>query len=104
LENTLGIGSLVKKGPDETLRDPPQMTGTTASDRLKSLRKGEILHLKDDFRPYMKIRYWVFHDLFMGGGIFLHHKDGGFLEVKKEHIDWQEYKSSRIPDANRKRG
>jgi len=35
----------------------------------------------------------------MGGGIFLHHK-GGFLEVKKEHIEWQEDKSSKIPDPN----
>jgi hypothetical protein len=36
----------------------------------------------------------------MGGGIFLYHKDEGFLEVKKEHIDWQEDKSLRVPDPN----
>ena len=87
MENTRAIGGLVKKALNETLREPPQMT---ASGLLKSLKKGEILHLRDDFRPFMKIRYWVFQDLFKGGGIFLHHKDEGFLEVKKEHIDWQE--------------
>ncbi len=90
--NSRGGGGLVRKALDETLREPPQMTGNTASNLSKSLKKGEILHLRDDFRPFMKIRYWVFQDLFMGGGIFLHHKDGGFLEVKKEHIDWQENK------------
>jgi hypothetical protein len=93
LGRTRAIGGLVKKGRNETLRESPQMTGNTASDLLKSLKKGEILRLRDDFRPFMKIRYWVFQDLFMGGGIFLHHKDEGFLEVKKEHIDWQENKS-----------
>ena len=90
---TREIGGLVRKGRNETLRESPQMTGSTASDLLKSLKKGEILRLRDDFRPFMKTRYWVFQDLFMGGGIFLHHKDEGFLEVKKEHIDWQENKS-----------
>jgi len=100
LENTRAIGGLFKKGLDETLREPPQMTGNMASDLLKSLKKGQILRLRDDFRPFMKIRYWVFQDLFMGGGIFLHHKDGGFLEVKKEHIEWQEEESSRFPDPN----
>jgi hypothetical protein len=93
LGRTRAIGGLVKKGRNETLRESPQMTGNTASDLLKSLKKGEILRLRDDFRPFMKIRYWVFQDLFMGGGIFLHHKDEGFLEVKKEHIDWQENKT-----------
>ena len=97
---TREIGGLVKKRRNETLRESAQMTGNTASDLLKSLKKGEILRLRDDFRPFMKIRYWVFQDLFMGGGIFLHHKDGGFLEVKKEHIEWQEDKSSKIPDPN----
>jgi hypothetical protein len=93
LGRTRAIGGLVKKGRNETRRESPQMTGNMASDLLKSLKKGEILRLRDDFRPFMKIRYWVFQDLFMGGGIFLHHKDEGFLEVKKEHIDWQENKS-----------
>ncbi len=67
---------------------------------LNSLKKGEILHLKDDFRPFMKIRNWVFQDLFKGGGIFLHHKDEGFLEVKFKDIDWKEYKGRRTLDSN----
>jgi hypothetical protein len=100
LENTRGIDGPVKKALNETLREPPQLTGNPASDLLKSLKKGRILHLRDDFRPFMKIRYWVFQDLFVGGGIFLHHEDEGFLEVKKEHIDWQENKSARNPDPN----
>ena len=90
---TRAIDGLVKKGRNETLRECPQMRGNTAPDLLKSLKKGEILRLRDDFRPFMKTRYWVFQDLFMGGGIFLHHKNEGFLEVKKEHIDWQKNKS-----------
>ena len=71
------------------------------SDLLKSLKKGEILHLRADFRPFMKNRYWVFEDLFKSGGFFLHHKDAGFLEVKEEDIDWEEYKNKRIPDPTR---
>ncbi len=74
-------------------REKRNDSGIASFEGKKSLKKGEILRLKDDFRPFMKIRYWVFQDLFMGGGIFLHHKDWGFLEVKKEHIDWQERKS-----------
>ena len=88
-----GDSGLVKKRRNETLRESAQMTGNTASDLLKSFKKGEILHLRNDFRPFMKTRYWVCQDLFMGGGIFLHHKDEGYLEVKKEHIDWQENRS-----------
>jgi hypothetical protein len=76
------------------------MRGNNAFDLLKSLKKGEILRLKDNFRPFMKIRYWVFQDLFNGGGIFLHHQNEGFLEVKKEDIDWQEYKNRIISNPN----
>jgi hypothetical protein len=69
--------------------------GIAGFEERKSLKKGDILRLRDDFQPFMKTRYWVFQDLFMGGGVFLHHKDEGFLEVKKEHIDWQASKISR---------
>jgi hypothetical protein len=88
------------QAPGEATRGPLKMRDNMASDLLKSLKRGEILHLRDDFRPFMKIRYWVFQDLFKGGGIFLRHKDAGFLEVKKEDIDWQEYKNRKIPDSN----
>jgi hypothetical protein len=74
------------------------MRGKMASNLLKSLKKGEILHLRDDFRPFMKKRYWVFQDLFESGGIFLHHKSQGFIQVKEEDIDWQEYKGRKFSD------
>ncbi len=76
--------------PEKERRNSSEISGF---EERKSLRKGEVLRLRDDFRPFMKIRYWVFQDLFMGGGISLHHNDWGFLEVKKEHIDWQERRS-----------
>jgi hypothetical protein len=72
-------------------REPPQGTSNPSFDFLKDLKKGEILHLRDDFRPYMRTRYWVFVDLFKGGGVFLHRKDEGFLEVKVKDIDWEAY-------------
>jgi hypothetical protein len=43
------------------------------------------------FGPYMRPRYWVFVDLFKCGGVFLHRKDEGFLEVKVRDIDWEAY-------------
>ena len=86
--------------PGDAPREDPQMRDNMATDLSESLKKGEILHLRDDFRPFMKTRYWVFQDLFRGGGIFLHHVDQGYLEVKKEDIDWQEYKNRKIPDPN----
>lgn len=91
------------KRHDAALKEPPQGKGNMSFDLLTSLKKGEILHLRDDFRPFMKIRYWVLQDLFKGGGIFLHHKDEGFLEVKEEDIDWQEYKNRRILGSGGKR-
>jgi hypothetical protein len=71
-----------------------------ASDLLKSLKKDELLHLKDGFRPFLQIRYWVFQDLFVSGAIFLHHKNQGFIQVREEDIDWQEYKGRKIHDPN----
>lgn len=95
MEHTRERGRLVKKALDAALKERPKGKGNMSFDLLKSLKKGEILHLKNDFRPYMKTRYWLFQDLFKGGGIFLHHKDEGFLEVKQEDIDWEEYKKKK---------
>jgi len=78
-----------KKVFGAAFRVPPQGTSNLSFDFLKDLKKGEILHLRDDFRPYMRTRYWVFVDLFKGGGVFLHRKDEGFLEVKVKDIDWE---------------
>ena len=77
---------------DSPFREPPQDMRTLSFDFLKDLKKGEILHLRDDFRPYMRTRDWVFEDLFKGGGVFLHRKDEGFLEVKVKNIDWEAYR------------
>jgi hypothetical protein len=76
-------------------KEKRHVSGIAGFEERKSLKKGEILHLRDDFRPFMKTRYWAFQDLFLGGGVFLYHQDEGFLEVKKEHIDWQENETSR---------
>ena len=95
MEHTRARGRLVKKALYAALKEPPQEMGNMSFDLLKSLKKGEILHLRDEFRPYMKTRYWLFQDQFKGGGIFLHHKDEGFLEVKEENIDWEEYRIRR---------
>jgi len=76
--------------------EPPPGKCTLSFDFLKDLKKGEILHLRDDFRPYMRTRYWLFVDLFKGGGVFLHRKDEGFLEVKIRHIDWEEYRKKKL--------
>jgi len=43
----------------------------------------------------MKTRDWVFEDLFKGGGVFLHRKDEGFLEVKVKDIDWEAYRRKK---------
>lgn len=82
----------VKKVLDVALREPPRGMNNLSLHLLETLKKGEILHLRDDFRPYMKTRDWVFQDLFKGGGVFLHHKGEGFLEVKVKDIDWEAYK------------
>ena len=100
MKNTMLRGDAVKKAPGEFRRAHLQMEGNKVYDLMKSLKKGEILRLRDDFRPFLKIRCWLFQDLFNSGGIFLHHQDGGFMEVKKEDIDWQEYKNRTIPDPN----
>ena len=76
-------------------RETPQGMSSPSFHLLKDLKKGEILHLRDDFRPYMRTRDWVFVDLFKGGGIFLHRKDEGFLEVKVREIDWELYKRKK---------
>ncbi len=73
-------------------RAPLRKICNSSFDLLQSLKKGEILHLRDDFRPYMRTRDWVFQDLFKGGGVFLYQKGEGFLEVKKNDIDWGAYK------------
>jgi hypothetical protein len=80
-----------KKVPGVALREPPKGMGNLSFDFLQDLKKGDILHLRDDFRPYMRPRNWVFVDLFKCGGIFLHRKDEGFLEVKVRDIDWEAY-------------
>jgi hypothetical protein len=64
-------------------------------DFLKDLKKGEILHLRDDFRPFMRTRNWDFVDLFKGGGVFLHREEEGFLEVKVRDIDWEAYRRKK---------
>jgi hypothetical protein len=73
-------------------QETPQGMSSLSSDFLRDLKKGEILHLRDDFRPYMRTRDWVFVDLFKGGGVFLHRRDEGFLEVKVKNIDWEAYR------------
>ena len=73
-------------------RETPQGMSSPSYDFLRDLKKGEILHLRDDYRPYMRTRDWVFVDLFKGGGVFLHRKDEGFLEVKVKNIDWEAYR------------
>jgi hypothetical protein len=75
--------------------ETPQGMSSLSSDFLRDLKKGEILHLRDDFRPYMRTRDWVFVDLFKGGGVFLHRKDEGFLEVKVKDIDWEAYRRKK---------
>ncbi len=72
-------------------RGSSERAPNSSPDILENLKKGEILHLRDDFRPYMRTRDWVFQDLFKGGGVFLHHDVEGFLEVKVKDIDWEAY-------------
>ena len=76
-------------------RETPPGMSSPSFDFLKDLKKGEILHLRDDYRPYMRTRDWVFVDLFKGGGVFLHRKDEGFLEVKVREIDWEAYRRKK---------
>ena len=92
MEHTRKRERSAKKVLDAALREPPQGVGNLSFDLVKTLKKGEILHLRDDFRPYMRTRDWVFQYLFKGGGVFLHHKGEGFLEVKVKDIDWEAYK------------
>jgi hypothetical protein len=84
-----------KKVFGAAFREPPQGASNLSFDFLQDLKKGEPLHLRDDFRPYMRTRYWVFVDLFKGGGVFLHGKDEGFLEVKVRDIDWEAYRRKK---------
>jgi hypothetical protein len=44
----------------------------------------------------MRTRDWVFVDRFKGGGVFLHRKDEGFLEVKVREIDWEAYRRNKL--------
>jgi len=84
-----------KRVPGVAFREPPQRMCNLSFDFLKDLKKGEILHLRGDFRPYMRTRDWVFEDLFKGGGVFLHRKDEGFLEVKVKDVDWEAYRRKK---------
>lgn len=91
MEDTQKRKRSVKKVPGVPLREPSQGIWNSSFDFLKTLKKGEILHLRDNFRPYMQTRDWVFQDLFKGAGVFLHHEGEGFLEVKAKDIDWRGY-------------
>jgi len=91
MENIQKSGRSGKKVLGGAFREPPQGMYNPSFEFLKDLKKGEILHLRDDFRPYMRPRDWVFVDLFKCGGVFLHRKDQGFLEVKAKDIDWEAY-------------
>ncbi len=95
MEHTRKRERSVKKVPDAALREPPQGMRNLSFELLKTLKKGEILHLRDDFRPFMRTRDWVFQDLFEGGGVFLHHKGEGFLEVKIKDINWEAFKKKK---------
>jgi hypothetical protein len=57
--------------------------GIGGFEERKSLRKGDILRLRDDCRPSMKTRYWVFQDLFMGGEFSSAIKMRASLRLKK---------------------
>jgi hypothetical protein len=93
MEDTRKRQRSVKKVLEASKELPREMW--PAFDLLKALNKGEILRLRDDFRPYMATRDWVFQDLFKGGGVFLHHEGEGFLEVKVKDIDWAAYKKKK---------
>ena len=95
MENTQKGERSEKMALGGAFREPPQEICSISFDFLKDLEKGEILHLRDDFRPYMRPRDWVFVDLFKGGGVFLNRKDEGFLEVKVKDIDWQAYRRKK---------
>ncbi len=95
MENTQKREQSGKKVFGEPFREPPHGTGDLSFHFLKDLKKGEIIHLRDDFRPYMRARYWAFVDLFKGGGVFLHRNDEGFLEVKVKDIDWEAYRKKK---------
>jgi hypothetical protein len=95
MEDTQKRGQSEKRVFGAVFREPPQGMCNPSFDLLKELKKGEILHLRDDYRPYMRTRDWVFVDLFQGGGVFLHRKGEGFLEVKVREIDWESYKRKK---------
>jgi hypothetical protein len=95
MENTQSTERSGKKGFGGAFEEPPQGMSNASPDFLKDLKKGEILHLRDDFRPYMRSRYWIFVDLFRSGGVFLHREDEGFLQVKVKDIDWEEYRKKK---------
>ena len=95
MENTQSTERSEKKVFGGAFGEPPQGMCNASPDFLKDLKKGEILHLRDDFRPYMRSRYWVFVDLFRSGGVFLHREDEGFLQVKVKDIDWEEYRKKK---------
>ena len=95
MENTQSTERTGKKVFGGAFGEPPQGMCNASPDCLKDLKKGEILHLRDDFRPYMRSRYWIFVDLFKSGGVFLHREDEGFLQVKVKDIDWEEYRKKK---------
>lgn len=95
MENIQSTERSEKKVFGAAFAEPPQGIYNPSPDFLKDLMKGEILHLRDDFRPYMRSRYWVFVDLFKSGGVFLHREDEGFLQVKLKDIDWEDYRKNK---------
>ncbi len=95
MENTQNTERTEKKVLGGAFGEPPQRMCNPSPDFLKDLKKGETLHLREDYRPYMRTRDWVFVDLFQGGGVFMHRKGEGFLEVKVREIDWESYKRKK---------
>ena len=95
MEDTQKRGGSERNFLGAAFQETPQGPPSLSLDFLRDLKKGEILHLRDDYRPYMRTRDWVFVDMFKGGGVFLHRKDEGFLEVKVREIDWKAYKRKK---------
>lgn len=95
MENTQKREGSEKNFFGAPFQELPQGAPSLYCDLLRNLKKGEVLHLRDDYHPYMRTRDWVFVDLFKGGGVFLHRKDEGYLEVKVREIDWEAYRRKK---------
>ncbi len=62
---------------------------------LKSLAPGDLIRLRPEVLPHVKIRSWEFKCM-EGNKILLYHKAKTYtLEVDKEEIDWEEYRRSK---------